>query len=391
MRNSFTMSPMATIFSRFRSRMHSISYIIIALLFTSSTAIADGNGKLQIHFIDVGQGDAELLISPQGETVLFDDGVAKQCSLPMSYLEQLGITKIDYHIATHYHDDHIGCTTEVLAAFPLKKIAYDRGESNPSAIFNKYKTAVGSKRKTASPGDKIVLDAGTMNPVTIEFVASNGNGITTSNENDLSVVSVIHFGKFDAEIGGDLSGFNTSNYKDIESSVAPKVGQVEVYKVHHHCSSYSTNDQWLSVIRPKVGIISASGTIGRNHNHPTEDCLERLHKGGVKTYWTEQGGGADPDPLWDIVGGNIVVEVEPNKDEFKVTYSWLHTDTYPVWESTSISTVMSPSAASYAWSKKSNIYHYADCKYVSNINPANLQQGSTPPSGKKLHDNCPVR
>ena len=173
--------------------------------------------------------------------------------------------------------------------------------------------AVGAKRKTASPGQKITLDSATANPVKIEFVAVNGNGIETTNENDLSLVAVIRFGKFDAVMGGDLSGFDTGEYKDIESSVAGKVGQVEVYKVHHHCSRYSTNDKWLSVVKPKVGIISASGTIGRNHNHPTQECLERLHKAGVKTYWTETGGGAEPEPGLDVVGGNIVVEAEPNK------------------------------------------------------------------------------
>jgi beta-lactamase superfamily II metal-dependent hydrolase len=361
----------------------------ILLFFITSTAFGQANGKLQIHFIDVGQGDGAILISPMGETVMFDNGIPGHCDLPISYLQQLGVTKIDYHVASHYHDDHIGCTSKVLAAFPLKIAAFDRGYSYPNDVFDQYLNAIGpTKRKTASADQKITLDTATANPVTIEFAALNGNGIQTTNENDLSVVAVIHFGKFDAVMGGDLSGFDTGSYKDIESSVAGKVKQVEVYKVHHHCSSYSTNDTWLSVVKPKVGIISASGTIGRNHQHPTQDCLERLHKGGVKTYWTEAGGGAEPTPGWDVVGGNILVEVEPNKDEFKIIYNWNRTDTYPVWESTS---TVSSTELSYAWSKKSNIYHYAGCRYVSNINPENLEMGSSPPPGKELHQGCPTR
>jgi competence protein ComEC len=365
--------------------MNRVFVLMFILLVNVSTAFGQGNGKLQIHFIDVGQGDAALLISPKGETVLFDDGVAKFCDMPVSYLQQLGITKIDYHIASHYHDDHIGCTSEVLSAFPLSKTAYDRGNTFPSQVFKRYEKAVGAKRKTAISGSKIILDSNTDQPVSIEFIDSNGAGINTSNENDLSLVSVIRFGKFDVVMGGDLSGFNANAYKDIESIVADKVGKVEVYKVHHHCSSYSTNDKWLSVVKPKVGIISASGNIGRNHHHPTQECLERLHKSNVKTYWTEAGGGADPEPSWDVVSGNIVVEADPNKDEFKINYNWNHTDTYPLWESAS-TTVATDTI--YAWSKYSKVYHYVGCKYVSNISPANLVKGSTPPAGMKLHENC---
>ncbi|MEW6664130.1 MAG: MBL fold metallo-hydrolase [Thermodesulfobacteriota bacterium] len=361
--------------------------IFALVLFIASSALAQGNGKLQIHFIDVGQGDAAILISPNGETVLFDNGVARFCDMPVSYLQQLGVTKIDYHVASHYHDDHIGCASEVFTAFPLNIAAFDRGYTYPSQVFERYKGAVGTKRKQASVPSKISLDSGDT-PVDIEFVAVNGAGVDTSNENDLSLVAVIRFGKFDAVMGGDLSGFDTENYRDIESLVAAKVGQAEVYKVHHHCSRYSTNDTWLSVVKPKVGIISASGTIGRNHSHPTQDCLERLHKAGVKTYWTEPGGGAAPEPGWDVVGGNIIVEAEPNSETFKVICNWNRTDTHSVWESAA---VQPPAESAYAWSRKSAVYHYSGCRYVSNINPANLERGESPPSGKRLHEGCPTQ
>jgi hypothetical protein len=206
----------------------------------------------------------------------------------------------------------------------------------------------------------------------------------------LSLVAVIRFGQFDVEMGGDLSGFNTGNYKDIETGIAGKVNQVEVYKVHHHCSSYSSNDAWLTTIKPKIGIISASSKIGRNYNHPTEECVERLHKAGILTYWTEQGTGAKAVPGYDIVGKNIIVEAEANKDEFTVKYSGSRTDTYPLWESANSST-STPAQESYAWSNKSKVYHHSDCLYVSNISPANLEKGNSAPSGKTLHKGCPVR
>jgi beta-lactamase superfamily II metal-dependent hydrolase len=377
---------------------------LFLILFCVS-AFGQANGKLQIHFMNVGQGDGAVLISPNGEVVLFDDGVRGLCGRPVSYLQQLGVTSIQYHITSHYHDDHIGCTKEVLAEFPLQKFAYDRGGTYPSTnqpggTFFKYKQAVGSKRKTASLGTTITLDGNTDSPVQISFVASNGNGIQTENENDMSLVAVVTFGKFNAVIGGDLSGFNKSFYKDIETSVAPKVGQVELYKVNHHGSQYSTNTTWINTIKPRIGIISV-GT-NKDHGHPTQDCLKRLHDAGIKTYWTDSGTGANPKAGWDIVGGNIIVEVgTPNSAKFTVSYNGGHDeDEYSMWpavnnnfaaNTTSITSNTTEAATSpkYAWSKKAKVYHYASCIYVHNIHPDNYESGNTAPQDKSLHTNCP--
>ena len=358
----------------------------LLLLFSSaSLLLAQANGKLQIHFMDVGQGDGALLISPQGETALFDNGVLGNCGKPVSYLQQLGIARIDYHIASHYHSDHIGCTTEVLSEFPLQKDALDRGGQYSSTTYQNYLTAVGSRRKTALPGTKIVLDASTGNPVEIEIVATNGDGVQTTNENDLSVVAVVRFGKFDAEMGGDLSGYKTGSYEDIETGVAQKVGQLELYKVHHHGSRYSSNDAWLSATKPIVGIVSTG--VGNSHGHPTQECLERLHAANVKTYWTERGEGVSPEAGFDVVAGNIVIEVEPGAESFTVTHSGTATDRYPVWGASE--SVPATPVPTFAWSKKSEVYHYATCRYVSNISSANLVRASAPPEGKALHQGCP--
>ena len=359
------------------------AYLLTCLCLFSSTVFGQANGKLQIHFIDVGQGDGALLISPLGETVLFDNGKRNNCDLPVSYLQQLGSTKIDYMIASHYHDDHIGCTTEVLTEFPLQKKAFDRGGTYNSSTFRKYVLALGAKRTAASVGTTITLDAGSGHPVKIEIVALNGNGTVTTNENDLSLVATVRFGNFDALIAGDLSGFKTGSYEDIETSVAPKVGQVEVYKVNHHGSSYSSNDAWLAMIKPKIGVIS-TGT-GNTYGHPTQDCLDRLHAAGVRTYWTEVGHGVEPDAASDTVGKNIVVEASPGSWTLTGTYGSEQMDTYADWGAPADA----ETAAPYAWSKKSSVYHFAHCRYVQNISAANLEKGNTPPAGKTLHAGCP--
>jgi beta-lactamase superfamily II metal-dependent hydrolase len=376
-----------------------VAVLLVSVLTLAGAAVGQANGKLQIHHMDVGQGDGAVLISPRGQIVLFDAGEdmkKRDCTKPASYLDQLGVTHIDYLFVSHYHFDHIGCIPSVLGQIPLQGDAYDRGESYPGATYTNYVKAVGSHRKTAAIGDAIVLDKGTQNPVTLTVVAVDGkskNGqVQTSNENDLSLAVVVSFGTFKEEIGGDLSGDNTAMYQDVETPVAPDVGKINVYKVHHHCSSHSTNDAWLTATRPTVGVISTGD--GNDYGHPTADCLARLHNGKIKTYWTETGNGAQPESGADVVGGNIVIEVAANAASYTVTYGG-HVDTYPLSGNTAAGAAptnpVTPNSATpkYAWSKGSTHYHYADCRFVQGITPANLERGDTPPSGKTLHKNCP--
>jgi beta-lactamase superfamily II metal-dependent hydrolase len=343
-------------------------------------ATAQANGKLQIHHIDVGQGDGAVLISPRGQVVVFDAGEDMKrhdCTRPASYLDQLGIKHIDYLFVSHYHFDHIGCIPAVLGQFPLLNDAFDRGNSYPGATYTSYVTAVGSHRKTAAIGDTLTLDKNSQNPVLITVVAVDGKSqhgtVQTSNENDLSLAAVISFGSFKEEIGGDLSGDNTQMYQDVETPVAPDVGKINVYKVHH----------------PAVGIISAGD--GNDYGHPTADCLERLHTHNVRTYWTETGNGGEPEPGLDVVGGNIIVEVAPNAPTFTVTYGGSHVDAYSTAGTNSSPSTTGPAATTpkYAWSKKSSHYHVATCRYVQNIAADNLEKGDSPPLGKTLQRNCP--
>ena len=393
---------------------------VLICLLTPGSAFAQANGKLQIHYMDVGQGDGAILISPQGEVVLFDNGVLNQCGKPQAYLQSLGITRIDYHIASHYHSDHIGCTASLLSMFPLQRFAYDRGGSYATATFTNYLNAVGAKRATAVPGQMITLDAGSLNPVQILFIASNANGIPTTDENDKSLVALVRYGNFEAEFGGDLSGasggvpdddpnqptfpapvpgpapppppaadtcarpstapatataicndgtFSSSqnragtcsshlgkkcylcpgvlcnavtsagisgdggpillaSYADIESGVASAVGQIEVYKAHHHGSRFSSNMSWLGTTTPKVAIISVGNS--NTYGHPTAEALGRLHATGTRTYWTSVGNGTAPAAGWDVIAGNVIVEVAPGTANFTVRHGSI-TDTYPMW------------------------------------------------------------
>ena len=304
--------------------LHSAVALVSLLAFASSAA-AQANGNLQLHFMDVGQGDGALLVTPGGETVLFDSGAINQCARPLAYLQRLGVRQIDYHIASHYHADHIGCAAEIFATFPLTRVAYDRGGSYTTQTYSRYVAAVGARRQIAPVGSSLALEGG----VVLDFIAANGAGVAgADDENDLSVVVRVRYGGFEAVVGGDLSGVSDGGYRDIETAVASRVGQVEVYKVNHHASRYSSNAQWLSMLRPKIGIVSVGAS--NSFGHPTAEAIGRLHQAGVRTYWTSAGRGVPPDTAWDFVGGDTVVDVPPGGQAFSVRAAG-QTHSYTAW------------------------------------------------------------
>ena len=108
------------------------------------------------------------------------------------------------------------------------------------------------KRRTASIGDSFTLDGG---DVVIEFVGVAGSGVSTSNENDRSVVAVVRYGAFDAVIGGDLSGYDHDNYHDIETVVAdvtPKSWTVTTLRSCGSAAPFSEPAEGCFVVQRRV-------------------------------------------------------------------------------------------------------------------------------------------
>ena len=289
----------------------------VTLLFASfllsiavpALAVPPGNGKLQIIHLNAAQGNAAVLISPEGEVAMFDDGSnttfctnCPSCASVLSQLQALGVTNVKLHFASHYHGDHIGCIT-ALPGITIQQ-GWDRGGSYTTATYTNYVNYLGAKRRTLTKGQIFMLDSLSAHPVIIKCVALNGDGVATTDENSLSVVMKVTYGEFDEEIGGDLEGQNSGSNRDIETGVGPQVGKVEVTLVHHHASAYSTNENWLNAIQPKIGIVTAGN--GNSYIHPNPTTMARLHSHGVRTYWSQLGAGATPDPTWDKVANGPI-------------------------------------------------------------------------------------
>ncbi len=286
-------------------RLHLTVLLAACGLFASLPAQAG----VTIHCLDVGEADATLIVSTSGKTLLFDGGdTGDGTGVIVPYLNSLGIGALDYVACSHYHVDHIGGLDEVVNAKGVTYAAYDRGWSYTTQAYTQYVTAVGAKRTTLT--DLQVIDLG--DGVTATVVSINSNGVdaspytstTSKDENDFSVALLVQAGDFDFFVGGDLSGANSSPYHNVESTVAPRVGGVEVYRVDHHGSQYSSNATFVSTLHPGVAVISVSTGYG----HPTQTVLDRLVGVGAHIYQTELGDGGTLPPDQDtIVHGHIVI------------------------------------------------------------------------------------
>ena len=224
-----------------RSPISRFRLAFLALSLPLLLAVPAGAG-VTIHCLDVGQGDATLIVSSSGRTLLFDAGDnGKGTSVVVPYLTALGIGQLNYIVTSHYHADHIGGVDEVWnAKGAVLDAVYDRGWSYTStATYNTYAALVAAKRVTAT--DLQVIDLG--DGVTATVVALNGNGLLappfldgTNDENDFCRRPARAGGRLRLFPGGRPERYHHSGYHDIETSVGPRVGDLEVYHVDHHGS-----------------------------------------------------------------------------------------------------------------------------------------------------------
>jgi competence protein ComEC len=294
--------------NRFISRQ-SLTLLMVTLLAALPTLVAAA-GTLTITVLDVGQGDATLIESPSGQTLLFDGGYnGKGNSVILPFLASRGITHLDYMVASHYHADHVGGLDEVAGAMPVG-VAYDRGWSYTTVTYSNYASAVAPIRQTLTAGQIIDLGEG----VTVTCLALNGNGqvsspySNSSYENEYDVCLLVEYGGFDFFQAGDLTGNPDSGYADIESSVAPLAGDIDVYRVSHHGSYSSSIASFLQTVQAEVSIIS----VGSNtYGHPHQSVLDRLVQYGSHVYQTEVGsGGTLPAGDLTVVGGHVTILTE---------------------------------------------------------------------------------
>lgn len=278
--------------------------------------LPSAGSDLQIYFIDTGQSDATLLISPTGQTFLFDggdNGDGNADVVPL--LNSLGISSLDYVGVSHYHADHLGGLDEVWNAGIQATVALDRGFNNlpTTQSYSSYASAYSSVRQTAFPGQVINLGGGvTLTCIVREGDLLGGGSVNISGssqwENSSSIGWLVEYGDFDMWMGGDLTGGGNGT-TNVESSVAPLVGDIEVYQVNHHGSRTSSNSTWVNTLDPAISIVPCGSS--NPYGYPKEEVLDRLNSpSSVSPVWcTTDGVGTEG---FVDTGGNIVVCTDGN-------------------------------------------------------------------------------
>ncbi|MCX8228397.1 MAG: MBL fold metallo-hydrolase [Planctomycetota bacterium] len=239
--------------------------------------------EMEVHFLNVGQSDATLVIGPTGKTFLFDAGSNGDGSTTVvPYLQSLGISQLDIVGASHYHSDHVGGLDEVWNAGIRAAVAYDRGDSNHTGTqsFYDYRSAYSSVRSTVQPGQVVDLGGGAlMTCVVVEGNLMNGQNVSLSGssqwENSASIAWKVEYGDFDMWLGGDLTGGGNGTV-DVETKAGIACGDVDVYQLNHHSSQTSSNASFLNSIKPEFGVIPCGHA--NSYGYPRQDVVDRITK-----------------------------------------------------------------------------------------------------------------
>ena len=327
---------------------------ILTVLLVAVSASASEN--LTVHFIDVGQGDSELL-QFNGKNVLIDAGEQDMGPRVESYLRSHGVSSLDLLVATHPHEDHIGGLITILNDIPIKQVL-DSGQTHTTQTFENYLNLIDQKNilfNIAERGQTIDLDPA----IKIEVLSPSATLFDNLNEN--SIVLKVTYNKVSFLLAGD-AGFEAE-----DSMAAGYDLKSTVLKVGHHGSSSSTGTSFLSEVRPEVAVIEVGA--GNDYGHPTSKTLSALQNTGSKIYRTD-------------LDGNIVITTDGQT--YTVTtekQSWTTSGTAPKstasavsWSATAAAstTAATVSQGPFVGSSKSDKYHYTSCSSAEKIKPANL-------------------
>lgn len=232
--------------------------------------------ELQVHFIDVGQGDCTL-VTCGGQSMLIDAGDNNKGTAVQLYLQKRGIDSLDYVIGTHPDADHIGGMDVVMTKFDCEQIMFP-DVSNDTATYRDvidtmdyrgYKNTLPVVGSTYSLGDAIFT-----------VIAPNGNYDDTNN---YSIgIRLVH-GENSFLLIGDAE-------EEAETDIMQNGLEIsaDVLKVAHHGSSSSSSKDFINTVSPTYAVISCGED--NSYGHPSAETLNTLRSGGIKVYRTDEQG-----------------------------------------------------------------------------------------------------
>lgn len=260
-----------------------LSILIIALfsMFLVSCGKPEAAKKLKeaedikIHYIDVGQGDSEL-IQIGDENILIDAGTSDKKAL--DYLKSIGITKIDYAIATHPHEDHIGSMDDVIKAFDIGTFYAPKATTTTKTFENMVKSLKAKNLKMTVPkvGEEINIGK-----ATLTFLAPNSEKYEELN--NYSIVVKLKYGNNSFIFMGDTEDISEGEILQKQLDI-----KADILKVGHHGSHSSTTQAFLDKVNPKYAVISCEK--GNDYGHPHKETLTKLNAKNINIFRTDLNG-----------------------------------------------------------------------------------------------------
>ena len=252
-------------------------FFIIFSMGCSSNSSVSVNNQLKVHFIDVGQADS-ILIQQGNNSMLIDAGNNGDSETVKNYLSNQGITKLDYVIGTHPHENHIGGLDYVINSFEIGNIYMPKVTSTTKTFTDVIDSikAKGMKITTPVPGDSFKLGE-----ADCKILAPNS--ASYDDLNNFSIVIKVTFGNNTFMFDGDAESISETEMLNKGFDV-----KADVLKVGHHGSNSSTSAEFLKKVSPKYAVISVGKD--NDYGHPNKETMERLKDSGIVVYRTDECG-----------------------------------------------------------------------------------------------------
>jgi len=265
--------------------MQKLYKILILIVYIVSISIIRNNtysnNLLQVYCLDIGQGDSILIKSPDNKMILIDGGPDNTILYELGEVLPYWVTKIDIVILTHPDLDHLGGLIDIGMRYKVDTYIF-HSEIYHSAYFQYFKQLIvsyGMQALDTYKGDLITLGKYVEFEILWPIDAYFKNN---DNVNDGSIAGILSYGNFSMYLGGDLS----IKYELL--SVKKNNFDVDVLKLGHHGSKFSTSDKFIKQIDPEVAI----AIVGENNRfgHPNDEVITILDDNLVELYRTDQQG-----------------------------------------------------------------------------------------------------
>ena len=242
----------------------------------ASSATAD----LQVHFLDIGQGDASLIQTPDGKNILIDGGPGENIIMPLAQILPWHEKTIDLMILTHPHDDHVAGLIPILQRYRVNQILYT-GVTHTAPAYLEWLEIIHDKKipltiidrpQKINLGEKCVLE------IIYPFMDLSGQSVV--NLNNSSIVARLVY------LDNSFLFMGDAEIEIEEELIVSKINlSSDLIKVGHHGSKTSSSQNFINYIKPKIAIISS----GRDNKfgHPSIRVIKRYERAGVQIYRTD--------------------------------------------------------------------------------------------------------